>query len=148
MSGGVAAVDTDVLAIHHIFTWDKRWKTNASALFLLRRKYIFCIPIHGLLELYGLAILAWGVEKARVLFKGYLKAKDVKIMGYAFPSSWEEYVDIVSSYIERRMNYGDALIAWTLEENDVEVFVTWNKKHFKGKVSAKVYTPEELLRIG
>lgn len=44
------------------------------------------------------------------------------------------------------MRLGDAVILWTLETNqEVDIFVTWNTRHFKGKTSLKVLTPSEFL---
>jgi hypothetical protein len=47
---------------------------------------------------------------------------------------------------EQRMAFMDSLVL-TLAERapDVECLVTWNAKHFKGKTSLKVVTPEEYL---
>jgi hypothetical protein len=45
-----------------------------------------------------------------------------------------------------RMPFMDALIISLVERApDVECFVTWNAKHFKGKTSLTVLTPEEYL---
>lgn len=45
-----------------------------------------------------------------------------------------------------RMAFMDALILSSAEHTpDVEFFVTWNAKHFKGKTSLTVLTPEEYL---
>jgi hypothetical protein len=45
-----------------------------------------------------------------------------------------------------RMPFMDALIISLVERvPDVECFVTWNAKHFKGKTSLMVLTPEEYL---
>jgi len=45
-----------------------------------------------------------------------------------------------------RMPFMDALIISLVERApDVECFVTWNARHFKGKTSLKVLTPEEYL---
>ena len=55
---------------------------------------------------------------------------------------------ILDKYIvERGFSYGDALVAWALEEfPELEAFVTWNVKNFRGKLQLPVYTPEEWLR--
>lgn len=45
-----------------------------------------------------------------------------------------------------RMAFMDALILSSAERaSDVECFVTWNAKHFKGKTKLTVLTPEEYL---
>jgi hypothetical protein len=47
--------------------------------------------------------------------------------------------------IERGMRVGDAAILWAAESNACDVFVTWNTKHFSGKTTIHVQTPEEWL---
>ncbi len=61
---------------------------------------------------------------------------------------WSEYCSRVYRYLEKGMSYGDALIAWTVDENSelIDAFVTWNKRDFEGKLSVPVYTPEEMLK--
>jgi hypothetical protein len=47
-----------------------------------------------------------------------------------------------------RMAFSDALILSLAERTpDVEYFVTWNAKHFKGKTDLTVLTPEEYLNL-
>ncbi len=55
-------------------------------------------------------------------------------------------VEEVFVQIRKKMGILDALIASLIEERreDVETFVTWNKKHFQSKLSARVLTPEEV----
>ena len=49
------------------------------------------------------------------------------------------------NYIYRKISFGDAQVAWILEEQGVNTLVTWNKKHFMNKGSFEVLTPEEYL---
>jgi hypothetical protein len=45
-----------------------------------------------------------------------------------------------------RMAFMDAMILSLVERTpDVECFVTWNARHFKGKTELAVFTPEEYL---
>ncbi len=50
------ALDTDILAIHHIFTWDSRRSANEQ--FYQRIKGNSATSVHNLLELSGLFSLA------------------------------------------------------------------------------------------
>lgn len=47
---------------------------------------------------------------------------------------------------EQRVAFLDALILDLVERTpNVESFVTWNARHFKGKTSLPVFTPTEYL---
>ena len=46
----------------------------------------------------------------------------------------------------KKTSFNDAIIGWILEEHNVELLVTWNKKHFTDRFGFKVLTPEEALR--
>ena len=64
------------------------------------------------------------------------------------PETWREiiYERPFQKMQTTRMAFMDALILSSAEHApDVECFVTWNAKHFKGKTSLTVLTPEEYL---
>jgi hypothetical protein len=66
------------------------------------------------------------------------------------PETWREiiYERPFQKMQTVRMAFMDALILSSAEHTpDVEYFVTWNAKHFKGKTSLTVLTPEEYLSI-
>lgn len=53
-------------------------------------------------------------------------------------------------YVARRMSLGDALIAssfdgWT---GEATTFVSWDARHFRGKISPPVLTPAKFLDRG
>ena len=43
----------------------------------------------------------------------------------------------------RKLTWGDAVLLQAAEDYAVEAIVTWNKKHFEGRTTIKVLTPEE-----
>lgn len=141
----VVAIDTDVLVIHHIYTHDHRYDVNERFLREVRKNYRIGLTIHNLLELYGIASLVWTKEKALSLYETYLRAKDVVILYPSMPLDWTSYIEKVSTYIAKGLHYGDSLIAWTLDDVSPRCFVTWNTKHFKGKINIEVLTPSEFL---
>ena len=64
------------------------------------------------------------------------------------PENWREmlYERPFQKMKTVRMAFMDALILLSAEHvADVECFVTWNAKHFKGKTGLTVLTPEEYL---
>ncbi|MFQ6075972.1 MAG: hypothetical protein ACE5Z5_07545 [Candidatus Bathyarchaeia archaeon] len=138
------AVDTDVLAIHHLFVWDRRRKTNELFLEATRAESRGT-TVHNLLELAGLFAIAGQSHRVETLLEKYLRSRDLAVIFPKIETDWGERVSIVTDYIKRGLSYGDALVARVLEEAVVGTFVTWNKKHFNGKVKARVLTPPEYL---
>ncbi len=138
------AIDTDVLAIHHIFTWDERWKINEEFLLKVVKP---ATTIHNLLELASLIIRALrNTELAIKIFKYYASSSRWEIIFPPEFTGWERFADEIFNYINRGMSYADSLIAWTVEEyNDIEAFITWNLRDFRGKLKIAVYSPEEWL---
>ncbi len=66
------------------------------------------------------------------------------------PETWREiiYERPFQKMQTVRMAFMDALILSLAERMpDVEYFVTWNAKHFKGKTTLTVLTPEEYLAL-
>lgn len=137
------ALDTDVLAIHHLFTWDSRREVNE--LVFADAKARLCTTIHNVMELSGLFAVAGFQEKAETVVDTYMKSKEVSVLLGEYPSDWGEYVSSAVRCIGKGLSYGDALIALTLEQSEVESLVTWNKKHFDGKIKLTVETPKEFL---
>lgn len=86
------------------------------------------------------------IERIENLQEKYLSMKDIEILFPTYPYDWGEYISIIFNYIRKGFSYGDALIAIAVEEHNVKVFVTWNKKRFEGKLKVEVKTPLELIR--
>lgn len=137
------ALDTDILAIHHIFTWDPRRSVNEQ--FYQRVKGNTATSIHNLLELCGLFSLAGLSQKADSVLEKYLKGREITILFSAYHEDWGDYVSSIFAYVKRGFSYGDALVAEAVEQSEAEAFITWNKKHFVGKIKIGVLTPEEYL---
>jgi len=144
------AFDSDLLAILHIFKVDARFE--ATRQFFQRIKdQPKAITIFTLLELCGIVATSTGKEDAGEIFHQYISSDDSVII---YPDLltkdtdefWGSLVSESFLRIQRGMRLGDASILWALETNhDVDTFVTWNTKHFKGKTSLKILTPSEFL---
>jgi len=137
------ALDTDILAIHHLFIWDARREVNEEL--YGRVKGNAATTIHNLLELCGLLCLAGLPSMADSALEKYLKSREIAILFASYHENWGDYVSRVFSYVKRGFSYGDALIAEAVEQSEAEVFITWNKKHFDGKLKIRVLTPQEYL---
>ncbi len=137
------SLDTDVLAIYFIYQWDPRFNIAKK---IIESRIAKCTTIYNVLELCGLMAIAQGHLKSLELFKLLHKRRDFKVLYWKrFPKSQEEFVSIVMKYISRDLSVGDAMVSWLIEENNVKTFITYNVKHFKGKILAEVLTPEEYV---
>jgi hypothetical protein len=144
------ALDSDLLAILHIFKADARFE--ATRQFFQRIKdQPKAITIFTLLELCGIVATSTGKEDAGEIFHQYISSDDSVII---YPDLLTEDTDefwgslVSESFLrmQRGMRLGDAAILWALETNrEVDTFVTWNTKHFKGKTSLKILTPPEFF---
>jgi len=138
-------LDTDILAIHHIFIWDDRYEVNEKVLQRLKKEKKLCTTIHNILELCGLYAIAGLAKKINRILEIYLSSKEIKVIFPEEVLDWGDYVALVLQYIKRGIPYSDSLIALTVEQHDVEIFLTWNVKHFKGKIEPEVLTPSEYM---
>lgn len=144
------ALDTDVLAIYHIFHNDQRYRVTRE-LFDKLSNQTKAITIFNLLEFCGILATAARKEDAITVFHKYLSAKDTKILFPRFLAEgekdfWATLVSECLSRIQRGIRLGDAVILWTLEtSDDIDAIITWNTKHFKEKTSINVLTPPEFL---
>ncbi|RLG51331.1 MAG: hypothetical protein DRN96_05560 [Thermoproteota archaeon] len=137
-------VDTDVLAIHHIFTWDKRREANEKAVAYLKARGA-AITIHNLLELCGLYGAANMGDKVEAVIERYLSGVEFEVKFPPVIEDWGRYVETMAEYVRRGLSYSDALIAFCVEAAGGELFITWNKRHFDGRLRARVLTPVEYL---
>ena len=140
-----AAVDTDVLAIYFIFKWDRRY---SLAVKIVESEKSKAATIINVLELAGLMSIAQGGAKAREVFLHLHRRRDFEVLYWRRWPCQSAFISSALHYITRRTPLGDALVGWILEEHGVEFLVTWNKRHFAGKFSFNVLTPEEALAEG
>jgi hypothetical protein len=142
------AIDTDVLAVHHIFHNSPRYASTRE-FFVRIEDQLKAVTVFNLLELAGIFASANRAKESRDVFERYLRTADISIL---FPNLaagnathfWQAVTSESFARIQRGMRLGDAVILWTLETNEnIDAFITWNPKHFKEKTSIKVLTPPE-----
>ncbi|OGW40457.1 MAG: hypothetical protein A2Y97_04300 [Nitrospirae bacterium RBG_13_39_12] len=144
------AIDTDVLAVYHIFHNNPRY--NATRNFFAKISgQPRAVTIFNLLELCGLFASANRVKESKNIFERYIKAENITILFPLFASEhkqafWLTLVSECFSRIQKGMRLGDAVILWTLETNEnIDSFVTWNTKHFSDKTPIKLLSPPDFL---
>jgi len=137
------ALDTDVMAIYFLFKWDKRYDEVNTVISLIDEKYT---TIYNILELVGLTALAQGGSKALELYNTLHRMRDFKILYWKdYPKRQSSFISMIIKYIKRGLSVGDAIIAWILEEYNVDILITYNIKHFKNKVLVNITAPSKYL---
>ncbi|MEM1509269.1 MAG: hypothetical protein QXY49_03090 [Thermofilaceae archaeon] len=139
------AVDTDVLAIYFIFKWDPRFEVAKT---VIDSENVKAITIVNALELMGLMSIAESGAKARELFSLLHRRRDFHVLYWRTWLEQQVFVSKVLEYVSsRRSPFTDALIGWILEENGIELLVTWNTRHFVSRYSFETITPEQYLGL-
>ena len=143
-------IDTDILAIYHVFNQDARYPVTHA--FMERSKEASrAVAIFSLLEVCGVMATARQSEEAMKLFDEYLVSDDVEVLYPPVVLSstmgfWTYQNAELLERTERGMRLGDAAVLWAAESSACDTFVTWNTKHFAGKTAINVQTPEEWLK--
>lgn len=149
----MVAIDTDVLVLAFAFQRDPRQPDNAAFLAQVRSDAP-AISVYNLMELLG--HLSFNLSAARLaaweswLIEPYHLTV---IWPHATPAQDAEgffRLELMerpfAKMREQRVAFLDALILDLVERTpNVESFVTWNARHFKGKTSLPVFTPTEYL---
>ena len=141
------AIDTDVLAIHHVFHNDPRYEATEKFLSDVRGM-TKGITIFNLLELCGIISTAGQTAESDRVFHQHFKSHDVMILFPDFTAGhaqafWSGLSTECLARIQRGMRLGDAVILWTLESKHVDTFVTWNTRHFRDKTDIRVINPPD-----
>ena len=143
-------LDTDVLAIYHLFTHDRRYGATETFMESTRRQPR-STTLYNLMELAGIISSSGKAAEAKTIIETYASAADMKIL---YPSLslktpehfWIEYCAQLMEVMARGLRYGDAKILWVAEVNECSVLVTWNTGHYCKKTRMEIMTPEEFCR--
>jgi hypothetical protein len=134
----VTVIDSDIFIIAARFPRDQRSAENQRFLALVRQHpNTFATTIFNKLEVMG--ELSFGKEFERHFGVTVLMPQGIVNL----EGLWAALLP----YLKRKMALGDALVLMVAESHpEVDTFVTWNAKHFRGKTHLSVLTPSEFLR--
>jgi predicted nucleic acid-binding protein len=146
----VIVLDTDVLAIYHLFTHDQRYEATETFMKITGHQ-ARGTTLYNLMELAGIVSAAGKAPAAKKILETYARAADMKIL---YPTLalqtpelfWVEYCAQVMAVMERGLRYGDARILWVAESNECSSLVTWNAGHYRNKTAVTIMTPEEYCK--
>lgn len=144
-------LDADVVLIDRKFTTDVRYTTNRAALDRLRTNgHALAMVAHAVLEVVG--AMSFGTPAADVpLIPDAIRT----LYGIAIlpdlvtePEYARCTFDEVLSQMCLKMSLGDAVQAVQIAKfvPHASALLTWNAKHFQGKMTVPVLTPDEWLQ--
>ncbi len=147
----MVVVDTDVLLLEFSFHNDARQHINHQ---FLASTQNLQTTIYNLMELLGQ--LSFNVAPARLnnweywLVEAYrlsvIWSTNPENLNTSFAFNEEIYERPFERMKAYRMSFQDSLIINLAERTpNIETFVTWNARHFQGKTTLEVFTPETYL---
>jgi hypothetical protein len=148
----VVAIDTDVLVLAYAFHRDPRQAGNARFLAEVQTQEPM-VTIYGVMELLGKLPFNLSAEQL-AQWPSWLQDRYRLTILYPRTSGLDAddffRQEFVARPFDKMQEYGmpflDSLILNLVEEaSEVEVFVTWNARHYQGKTSLTVLTPDEYL---
>ena len=141
-------IDSDVFILDILYPVDPRTETNKG--FLAQTRFARATTIFNVLEVCGLVSFNKTLEDLRDLFHRFHETYRLQILYPQFASPATE--DVLQRLVTRtftkiiqKMTFGDAVILATAESARAEMFVTWNIRHFEGRTTMQVLTPEVFL---
>lgn len=143
-------LDANILVIDAMYPRDANFATNASFLSIVATERIERgITLHGLLEVVGKR--SHNVSSANITKLPSVLAAFYGLWILPDPATDPDYAggrySEVVSQIEKKMSLGDAVMALQIERyaSHATALITWNAKHFVGKLAIPAMTPAEWL---
>jgi hypothetical protein len=148
----VIFVDSNLFVIDLRYPDDANYRVNRRALGRLARDRSGMTGIRNVLEICGILSFNLTTVALHALYVHFAQRYRVALVtggGYDTHLPAPTARDVLAM-MEKRMALKDAEIALTVEQHaaSLNAFVTWNAKHFAGKISVPVLTPREWLRGG
>ena len=145
-------VDSNLFVIDLRYPDDANYRLNRRALARLGRDRTGMTGILNVLEICGILSFNLSAVSLHALYVHFAQRYRVTVVpggGYDTQLPAPAARDVLAM-MEKRMALKDAEIALTVEQHtaSLNAFVTWNAKHFAGKLSVPVLTPREWLRVG
>lgn len=151
----MVVIDSDVFVLAFSYPNDDRQKANQEFLEVVQTAQP-ATTIYNVMEVLGQLSFNLSAEYLADWQNWFINAYNLNVIWNTNskeqidPETWHEiiYERPFQKMQTVRMAFMDALILSLAEHTpDVEYFVTWNAKHFKGKTTLTVLTPEEYLAL-
>ncbi len=143
-------LDSDLFVRHLRYPHDVHREINEKFLDRVKgRKIRAATSIYNVLEVCGVLSFNYTHEDLLKLYSDFPSHFGVKILISLNSSGIFEYeFASVFGQIQKKQALGDAQISSVIEkfQDHLSGCVSWNARHFEGKLSVPVMTPEEFLK--
>jgi hypothetical protein len=145
----VIFVDSNLFVIDLRYPDDADYRVNRRALDRVARDGSGMTSVLNVLELCGILSFNLSVAALHALYVHFAQRYRVTLVpggGYDTRLPAPTVRDVLTK-MEKRMALKDAEIALAVEQHaaNLSAFVSWNAKHFAGKLSVPALTPREWL---
>ena len=143
-------LDTDIFVLALRYPADRHFQSNRRLLNALQSGDLAGVTsIYNLLEVCGVLSFNLAPEELADLYAGLADRYSVRVV---FPAGRDGSVcfSVTSVFrqIAKKMSFGDALIANLIEIDEeirLGVFLSWNAKHFAGRLGVEAMTPQQFM---
>jgi hypothetical protein len=142
-------LDSNIFLVDRFFQRDVHYAINRRLIQQLP-SLAGALSIYSLLEICGLASFNLSPADLALWFYHFDRFYPVQVMlplglDRSADGYFAEWLEQMSQMFTRRMTFADAAILLVAEQYLATHFITWNKKHFEGRTTMSVMTPEEFL---
>jgi hypothetical protein len=146
---GLTVIDTPVFVIDLRYKRDRHFSSNRTFLDRIAKEGRAATTIFNVLELCGILSFNLNNEQLKEMFHYFPQHYNVDVLPHStlespLPSlNTGDLFDVIA----RKTSLGDALIISAVEKHipGTASFVSWNARHFKGRLSIPAFTPKEFL---
>jgi predicted nucleic acid-binding protein len=143
-------VDTNVFVVALRYPRDRNAATNARFLAALRERGDGATSVVNVLETCGVLSFNLNPRQLRALYTYFDRRFAVKVVGGpAGQPIVAAGAEVILGYLGRKLSFGDALVAYAVEgwAPQATAFVSWDARHFTGKIAPRALTPDEFLAL-
>lgn len=146
---GLVVLDSNVFVIDLRYPRDRNYRHNQDFLTQLPGLAPAATTLVNVLEVCGILSFNLTAQQVRELYHYLPERYQVTVLPILTePGSLPGFpVEHLLALMAKRLSFGDALVLAAIEMwiPRAACFVSWNAKHFRGKIALPVKTPEEFL---
>jgi hypothetical protein len=146
---GLTVIDTPVFVIDLRYKRDRHFSSNRAFLDRIAKEGRAATTIFNLLEVCGILSFNLNNDQLKEMFHYFPHHYKVDVLPH---STFESPLPALKTgdlfdVIARKTSFGDALIISAVENHipGTACFVSWNARHFEGRLSVPAFTPREFL---
>ncbi len=144
-------VDSDVFLIDLRYRRDPKFNDNQVFLQSVKDSGKGMTTVFNVLEVCGILSFNLNSQQLRELFYYFPVRYNLKVLPISNESERLPVFTVgqIIQVIVRKVAFGDALIIALIEQIEgISTIVSWNARHFVGKLSLPAVTPSEMLKKG